>query len=222
MISQTHQEPSIAPRPLFSAPLLALIFTALLYTMAWQFFATWFPTYLIDVRHFSLQSVGKYAGLPFFFGLCATALGGLFGDAVIGYFGTALGRRLVCFASLLVATLLFYCGSIIANPRTSAILLSLAAGAGDFILGSPWASAVDLGGKSAGAISGLMNSAANAGGFLSPVVIGVLLSRHFGWTIILQLMALLCAAAACLSLFVRTSSVSLPYSILENGSRAPQ
>ncbi len=75
MISQTHQEPSIAPRPLFSAPLLALIFTALLYTMAWQFFATWFPTYLIDVRHFALQSVGKYAGLPFFFGLCATALG---------------------------------------------------------------------------------------------------------------------------------------------------
>ncbi|MFZ0594214.1 MAG: MFS transporter [Bryobacteraceae bacterium] len=222
IISRSPQLAPPAPPPRFSAPLLALISTALLYTMAWQFFATWFPTYLIDVRHLSLQSAGEYAGLPFFFGLCATAFGGLFGDAVIGHLGTSLGRRLVCFTGLLVAALLFYCGSIIANPKTGAVLLSLAAGAGDFILGTLWASSVDLGGKSAGAISGLMNSAANAGAFLSPVVIGALLSRHFGWIMILQLMALLCAAAACLSLLVRIPSVSVRSSIPENRSRAPQ
>jgi predicted MFS family arabinose efflux permease len=85
-------------------------------------------------------------------------------------------------------------------------LIALAAGAGDLILSTLWAAAVDLRENSAGAVAGLMNSAANLGAFLSPVLVGRMLQRGFAWNHILQCGVLLNLGAALLWIFFRPTS----------------
>jgi ACS family glucarate transporter-like MFS transporter len=186
-----------------SRPLVILILVALLYTMMWQFFATWFPTYLTESRHFSLQRAGVYAGLPFLFGIFSTLSGGPLSIWVVRYLGPRLGRIAVVSGGLLLSAALLYGGLIIGSPFIGALLISLAAGAGDLILSTLWAAAVDLRENTAGAVSGLMNSAANLGAFLSPVLVGKLLQAGFGWSHILEGGVLLNASAALLWIFFR-------------------
>ena len=192
-----------SPQSPFSFSLLVLILVALLYTMMWQFFVTWFPTYLMESRHFSLQIAGFYAGLPFFFGVGATFAGGPLYGLLARFLGPLTARRVLVAGGLLLSGVLLYSGLITSSATVGAVLISLSAGAGDLILSTLWAAAVDLGQESAGAVSGLMNTAANLGAFLSPVLIGRMLQADLGWNQIVEAGALLNFAAAVLWLFFR-------------------
>jgi MFS transporter, ACS family, glucarate transporter len=183
-----------------------LILVALLYTTMWQFFATWFPTYLTESRHFSLQQAGIYAGLPFFFGIFSTLSGGPLSIWLVHCLGPRAGRTVVVTGSLLLSAALLCSGLIIASPVVGAVLISLAAGAGDLILSTLWAAAVDLRKNSAGAVAGLMNSAANLGAFLSPVLVGRMLQAGLGWNHILEGGVFLNLSAAFLWLFFRETA----------------
>jgi MFS transporter, ACS family, glucarate transporter len=189
-----------------SRSLVILILVALLYTMMWQFFTTWFPTYLIDSRHFSLQKAGVYAGLPFFFGIFSTLAGGPLSIWVVRYLRPRTGRIVVVSGGLAISAALLYGGLLAASPIAGAVLISLAAGAGDLILSTLWAAAVDLRENAAGAVAGLMNSAANLGAFLSPVLVGRMLQRGLGWNHILECGVLLNLGAALLWMFFRPTS----------------
>ncbi len=186
-----------------SRSLVILILVASLYTMMWQFFATWFPTYLIDSRHFSLQKAGVFAGFPFAFGILSTLAGGPLSTWVVRYLGPRTGRIVVVSGGLAGSAAFLYGGLIATSSVAGAVLISLAAGAGDLILSTLWAAAVDLREHSAGAVAGLMNSAANLGAFLSPVLIGRMLQRGLGWDHILECGMLLNLGAALLWIFFR-------------------
>jgi ACS family glucarate transporter-like MFS transporter len=186
-----------------SVSLLILVLVALLYTMMWQFFVTWFPTYLMESRHFSLQTAGFYAGLPFLFGVGATLAGGPLYSLIARVLGPVSGRKILVAGGLVLSGALLYSGLTAASAAMGAALISLSAGAGDLILSTLWAAAVDLGEESAGAVSGLMNTAANLGAFLSPVLIGRMLQAGFGWGRVMEGGALLNFSAAILWLFFR-------------------
>lgn len=67
--------------------LLSLRFGALLlvvfgYTIMWQFFATWYPTYLVERRGFTLAVAAKYAAAPFILGIFSNWIGGWMCDAL--------------------------------------------------------------------------------------------------------------------------------------------
>ena len=188
-----------------SMPVLALIGVGTLYTMAWQFYATWFPAYLMKGLGFSIEKAGAYTSLPFLFGLAATSVGGVLADGAAKSMGCRRARTLIVMGGLLVSALLLYCGAMVRQPELSSLSIALAAGAGDLTLGSLWASAVDLGGNSPGFLAGLMNCCSNLGGFVSPVAIGWMLQRHAGWTAILSCAAVLNVGAACLWLVVRAA-----------------
>jgi MFS transporter, ACS family, glucarate transporter len=188
-----------------SLSLVALLAVAAIYTMTWQFYATWFPTYLIQDRGFSFRQAGVYASLPFLFGLVATSAGGFLSDLSTKRFGMHTGRRAVVTAGLLLSALLLYFGTLSSNSVRGPIMISLAAGAGDLVLGTLWASAVELGGTAAGALAGLMNCCSNLGAFASPVLIGWMLSAHTSWTTILILTAVCNGVAAFLWLFFNSS-----------------
>jgi len=187
-----------------SISLLVLILVAFLYTSTWQFFATWFPTYLIDSRHFSLQKASVFTGLPFFFGVFSAFGGGPLSRWSARVFGTHAGRRIVVCGSLAASGGLFLCGALVRTDYGSAILISLAAAAGDLVLSTLWASAVELGRGAAGAVAGLMNATANLGAFLSPLLVGKMLESGAGWTHILETAALINIASAILWIFFRT------------------
>jgi ACS family glucarate transporter-like MFS transporter len=202
-VPQRADKPKASRKSPQSASLLILVLVALLYTMMWQFFVTWFPTYLMESRRFSLQRAGFFAGLPFLFGVGATLAGGPLNTFIARFLGPVSGRRILVAGSLLLSAALLYSGLVQRSATAGAVLISLAAGAGDLILSTLWAAAVDLGEDSAGAVSGLMNTAANLGAFLSPVLIGRMLQSGLGWSLIVEAGALLNFCAAVLWLFFR-------------------
>jgi len=159
-------------------PLMGAVFS---YTMMWQFYPTWFPMYLMEKRRFTLAESSWYAGLPFLFGLVATWGGGLLADFVAARWGTVRGRLGLGVVSLLLSASLLAAGMLWPGREVAAVLIALAAGAGDILLGVSWAIAVEIGGKSAGMVCGLMNAASNAGGFVSPVLMGWVVSRSGEW-----------------------------------------
>ncbi len=98
---------------------------------------------------------------------------------------------------MLFAALLFYCG-IVGSAAVSPWLLSAAAGVGDLFLPIAWTVAADLGGRSAGAFSGLMNSASSLGGFVSPILLGAAIQHWKNWDSALLFGVGATVLAACL------------------------
>lgn len=172
-------------------------------TFLWQFYITWFPTYLREQLKLDPKSAAFFAGLPFLFGVCATWIGGLATDAVARRWSSPRrARTLVGMIALTSAGLLLSAGIWCADPRAAALLMSLAASAVDLFLGSAWASALDIGGEHGGAVAGLMNAASNCAGFVSPALNGWVLGRWHDWNIFLMLAVVVDLAAAALWLRV--------------------
>lgn len=179
--AETEKAPVAWSLLLSSPPLLCLLAVAFGFTVMWQFFATWFPTYLTEKRGLNLAEAATFAGLPFLFGVASNWIGGLLADLLARRYDPALGRTMVGFTALLLAGLLMAAGIWYPHARVAALLMALSAFAGDLFLGAAWSSAVVIGGRAGGAVAGLMNSASNLGGFVSPMLIGWMLERTGDW-----------------------------------------
>lgn len=185
-----------------SSRLWCLLATAFGSTFMWQFYITWFPTYLREHRGMALSESAYYAGLPLLLGMGATWVGGILTDVVGRRTGDRRARTLVGFVSLTGGALLMSAGIWCGQAALAAILMGLAAGAVDLYLGAAWSSATDIGGTSGGAVSGLMNAASNCAGFASPILMGSVLQRSNDWNLVLYLSVATTLAAAVLWLFV--------------------
>ncbi len=155
-----------------SSRLWCLLGVAFASTFLWQFYITWFPTYLIEKRGLPVQEASYYAGLPFLCGFAATWAGGIITDYLTRRFDARRGRLYLGCAGLLLTATLMSAGVLSPLPRAGALLMAVAAGTIDLYLGAAWTSAVDIGGRSGGAVAGLMNAASNAAGFASPALMG--------------------------------------------------
>ncbi len=182
--------------------LWSLLGTAFGSTLLWQFYITWFPTYLRDRRGMSLTEASYYAGLPLLFGVAATWAGGFLTDILTRRLGPRQARTAIGFCGLSTAAVLFTLGIWYPEPALAALLMSSAAGAVDLYLGAAWSSATDIGGPSGGTVAGLMNAASNAAGFVAPVLLGWVLDRTHNWNAVLYLSAATTITAAFLWLFV--------------------
>lgn len=198
-----------------SRRLLLLLSVAFGYTFLWQFYITWFPTYLLERRGLPLTEAAFYAGLPFLFGVAANWVGGLLTDALSKRYDPRLGRTVIGFAGILAASILLFIGINLPQPRAAAVLIASAAFTGDMFLGAAWTSALSIGGKSGGAVAGLMNAASNLGGFASPVLLGWALQVWRDWNSVLMVAVVTNAVAAFLWLGVNPREPS-------DGSRTPQ
>ena len=189
----------------FSKPFFALLTVSFTYTLMWQFYITWFPTYLVRGRGFSLEKASVYTGLPFLTGLLTNWVGGVSSDELTRRFGTGIGRRALGSGALVLSAGLLFQGLLL-QSETGALLIALAAGVGDLILSICWTWAVELGGESAGVACGLLNTASNLGGFVSPICIGWIFEKTGNWHLVLTLAALCNLFAAVVWPFVRTPS----------------
>jgi ACS family glucarate transporter-like MFS transporter len=155
----------------------------------WQFFATWFPTYIMERFHYSVSAAGSYASFPFLLGVAGNWLGGLFIDQASASWGPGKGRAVAGSVALTASAVTLTLGMHDPSPIRSIWLLSAAAGLGDIFLSAAWVSAVDLGRSSAAALGGLMNTASNIGAMLSPVVLGWSREHSGGWQVPLTMAA---------------------------------
>jgi MFS transporter, ACS family, D-galactonate transporter len=146
------------------------------------FFITWYPSYLVDVHHFSLKQLGIYGAIPPFLAIISTWCGGLFSDYLVGR-GASLGvaRKIPIIGALALASSIIFAAY--AQTTAAALaFLTLAMCSSAFAAGSVLALPADVAPtpETVASIAGLQNFGAQIGGILSPIITGVLLAADHG------------------------------------------
>jgi len=158
-------------------------------------FFTWFFTYLNTVRGLNLKASAGYSVLPFAAMAACSSLGGLISDRLTRWSGKRVGRCLLACASMLIAAIFVGLGTHVNDARMASVVLAGGAGALYLAQSSYWAVSSDLGGRSAGSVSGVMNMGGQLGGAttasLTPFV-----AKHFGWDMSFWVAAGLCFLGA--------------------------
>jgi sugar phosphate permease len=158
-----------------SGNMWAIMLAYFTYVYCLWIFLSWLPSYLIEVRHFTLIKVGIYASLPLWAGVVGDTVGGLATDWLLRVTGSAkIGRRAVAITGLLGCAICIVPAALTADAYVAVACLTASMFFLEFTIGPSWSVPMDTGGKYSGTVSGMMNMAGNIGGALSPIVFGVL------------------------------------------------
>src|SRR6478735_10345505 len=165
------------------SPNLLLVY-GMYFTMGYTLYfnLTWLPTYLKDVRGFTLEQAGWLSAVVLFTGGVMTYVGGKLTDALVKKYGLKIGRSMGV-VTLPIAGLLLIGAAMTTSPIGAAILLAATLGVADLSVSSCWAICHDIGGKNAGIVTGAMNTWGNIGGALSPLVVGYAVGWWNSWTV---------------------------------------
>ncbi len=149
------------------------------FSYAWYFYITWFPEFLL-VKYPDMNKLVRavLAGFPLFMGglgsFCTarsiTWLNGLTGSL-------ARTRKVMAGVGFAVAALVMLIPASVSDVFWVIAALGFASFLCDFVIPVSWGACIDIGGRFAGTFSGSMNMMGNLGGFVSPIVIGVLLDQ---------------------------------------------
>jgi ACS family glucarate transporter-like MFS transporter len=167
---------------------------------AFIFFA-WFYIYLSDVRGVDLKRSGWLTTLPFIAMAGGSLLGGWLSDAITKARGKRQGRCLLAAGAIGLAAVLIALGTRIADTNTAVLYLAAGAGALYLSQSSFWSVSADIGKKSAGSVSGVMNMGAQTGSAITATLTPYI-GGHFGWNASFLVAAGLCACGAVAWLFV--------------------
>src|SRR5262249_59969127 len=117
-----------------------------------------------------LKSSVLYATLPLLAMAVCSPLGGVVSDALSKQLGSRLGRCTVAALGFALTAVFLVFGSAAHDSRLASVVL--AGGAGSLYLSQSafWAVSADMGGKSAGGLSGFMNMANQIGGGLTALL----------------------------------------------------
>jgi MFS transporter, ACS family, glucarate transporter len=158
-------------------------------------FFTWFFIYLNTVRRLDLKSSSFYGMLPFIAMATCSPLGGWIGDRLTKRYGKRLGRCMVACASIALAGCFLTLGTLAADARLATIVLAGGAGALYLSASSFWSVTADLGGDSAGSVSGVMNMCNQTAGAIT-ATLTPWIAAHFGWTASFIVAAALCVVGS--------------------------
>jgi MFS family permease len=188
-------------RKLLSWNLVWICLMYFCYGYSLYFYLTWMPTYLTDARGFSNQQVGIIHGFVLFAAAAASIIGGRLTDRLVKRYGLRIGRSIGVVAMPLSGIALTG-AALTGNAVVSAILLAVAAGAGDLCLSPSWAICHDVGKDAAGTVTGFMNTFGNLGGALSPLVVGYALEWWGSWAIPLVAASVISLLGGALTLLI--------------------
>lgn len=159
-----------------SPTVVATLGVAFCYIYVYTFFQTWFHTFLVKGRGVTEGGL-LLSALPYAIAAFANVAGGAASDALVRRLGRQRGRRAIGSVALAMAGLLTLAAMATPDPLLTILLLSLVYGAITFQQSGVFGVCLDLGGRHAGAIVGLMNTAAQVGGFVSSVAYGYIVNR---------------------------------------------
>ena len=164
-------------------------------------FFSWFFIYLSKVRSLDLKSSSFYGMLPFIAMAITSPLGGIISDKLSKRYGKRWGRCSVAGFSIALAAVFIAVGPRAEDARIASIILAGGAGALYLSQSMFWSVSSEIGGNSAGSVSGFMNMSNQIAGAvtasLSPII-----AAHFGWTSSFTAAAFLCALGALAWAFV--------------------
>lgn len=142
------------------------------------FFITWFPSYLVKERGFSLLKLGLFGAIPGIVAVLTELSSGVLQDRLI-----ARGRNPIRIRKGFIV-----CGMLISSvialavlvPSAGAALALLAVSYGALLLGGPslgtFPAVFAPSTAQTGALAGVQNSAGNVAGFLGPIITGAIIT----------------------------------------------
>ncbi|MFC0410080.1 MFS transporter [Roseomonas elaeocarpi] len=139
------------------------------------FFISWFPTYLVQARHFSILQAGFIASLPAICGCVGGVSTGFFSDWLLRRTGSlSLARKVPITIGLVLSASIILCNYTDANGMVVGLMCAAFFGKGFGSLG--WTVVADTAPREAiGLTGGLFNAAGSVGGIIMPVAIGYIL-----------------------------------------------
>jgi sugar phosphate permease len=154
----------------------ALIAAAFCYVYVYNFFQTWFHTFLVRGRGFSEGNL-LLSALPYLVAACANLSGGAASDALVRRMGRTNGRRVLGVSALTAAGTFTIAAMVTQRQLLTLVLLALVYGAIAFQQSGVFGVCLDIGHRHAGAVIGLMNTSAQIGGLLGSVAYGYIVDR---------------------------------------------
>jgi nitrate/nitrite transporter NarK len=174
------------------------------------FFLTWFPEYLEKGRGLSKDELRWATALPFLLGAAGNLFGGFLTDILSRRYGLTVGRSWMGATCLAVSALLMLATSITPDKLTAVVLLAVSFAVMDCMLPTAWALCLDIGGRWSGAVSGAMNSAGQAGGFVCTVLFGYVVGKAGRYDLALAVIAVMVFISAGIFLFVDPTRPLIP------------
>ena len=163
-------------RAFHSRNALAMLATAFCYVYVYNFFQTWFHTFLVKGRGFSETGL-LLSALPFVVAVFANLGGGAVSDALVRRLGLKRGRRTLGVSALTAAGLCTIAAMVSRQQILTVVFLALVYGAITFQQSGVFGVCLDIAKEHAGAMVGLMNTTAQLGGLVGSVAYGYIVER---------------------------------------------
>jgi len=192
--AERHEiEANLAPRPattvspwevLKSPPVLLLSLAYLCMVYGLWMVILWMPTYLVNARGFSMQTMGWLGMIPTVAGFAGVISGGTLSDVLLRRgFSTRFARAQVPALCVLLGVPIITAAALVPWGSVSVICLSLYMFLANLGGGACWVIPMELNAKHIGAISGVMNTAGNLAGIFGPMSAGFLVAATGNWAL---------------------------------------
>jgi len=123
--------------------------------------------------------------LPFIGAFIATNIAGFISDWLISKVGISKARKYIMYAAFGGSGLFMYLGAMAATGEMAILWITLSVSCVSMNFSSFWALPIDIGPKSAGLISGLMNTFGTIAGIIAPIVTGWIVATSGNWQLAL-------------------------------------
>lgn len=174
---------------------LALTFSYFTFGYVAQIFFNWFFIYLNQVRGLDLRQSSLYTMLPFIAMSIASIAGGIISDYLTRTRGKRIGRGGIAIFGIGLCAVFIALGTQVESAQLASLVLAGGAGSLYLAQSSFWSVSADIGGKSAGSVSGVMNMGAQLGGALTASLTPAI-AAWLGWNASFLVAAALAAAGA--------------------------
>lgn len=174
---RSHAKFSDIPKLLVKKRMLGALIGQFANTSTLFFFLTWFPTYLVEQKHFTLLKAGIMAIIPYLCALIGTMVGGAGSDWMLRRgVATSIARKAPIITGLILSMIII-ADNYVSNAPLVILFFSIAFFAQGMASATAWTLLSDIAPANQIALTGgLFNFFANAGGAASPFVISLILS----------------------------------------------
>lgn len=187
---------------LLTRQVAVLVLQYFCFSYVWYFYITWLPTYLHEGRGQSVEQAATLSMLPLLFGG--------FGSLTAGITSRRLPRRAIAFCGFAATGVLLIVFTHIRPAIPAMIVMGLASFASDLTMPISWDACVVIGGAYTATVAAAMNMLGNLGGFVAPVVGGMILQRvgngAKGWNMLIDTMVGATAVSAACWLYLDPES----------------
>ncbi|HHY66610.1 MAG TPA: MFS transporter [Alicyclobacillus sp.] len=168
----------------------------------WYLYLTWLPAYFMKARGFSLLKVGIYGMLPWIGAFIAMNVAGLISDRLAKGRSLTEARRIPVYVSFLGTAIFMALGAYTPNQWMALLYITLSVTCLGINFAMFWTLPIDIGPKSAGTVSGIMNTSGTIAGIVAPALTGFLIVSLGSWQYVLFVGAALALIGAVLTRFM--------------------